>query len=82
MQTKEHSLCFTGHRSEKLPKTEEEMEHLKQKLLSEIDKAVENGIDTFYTFPVSFPPCKVQGLTLKSSTNVPPTLRAIMELSI
>lgn len=48
MQTKEHSLCFTGHRSEKLPKTEKEMEHLKQKLLSEIDKAVENGIDTFY----------------------------------
>ncbi|WP_312643585.1 SLOG family protein [Hydrogenoanaerobacterium sp.] len=48
MQTKEHSLCFTGHRSEKLPKTEQEMEHLKRKLLAEIDNAIENGIDTFY----------------------------------
>ena len=48
MQTKEHSLCFTGHRSEKLPKTEEGMEKLKLKLWEEIDKAIENGIDTFY----------------------------------
>lgn len=48
MQTKEHSLCFTGHRSEKLPKTKEETEQLKQGLLAEIDSAIENGVDTFY----------------------------------
>ena len=48
MQKKEHSLCFTGHRSEKLPKTEEGTEKLKLKLWEEIDKAIENGIDTFY----------------------------------
>ena len=43
MQNKEHSLCFTGHRSEKLPKTEKEMEQLRNSLLREIDKAMENG---------------------------------------
>ena len=48
MQKKEHSLCFTGHRSEKLPRTEERMEKLKLKLWEEIDKAIKNGIDTFY----------------------------------
>ena len=48
MQIKERSLCFTGHRSEKLPGTEEEMESLKLKLWEEIDKAIENGTDTFY----------------------------------
>lgn len=48
MQKKEQSLCFTGHRSEKLPKTEEGMEKLKLKLWEEIDKAIENGVDTFY----------------------------------
>ena len=41
-------IPLTGHRSEKLPKTEQEMKHLKQKLLAEIDNAIENGIDTFY----------------------------------
>lgn len=48
MQIKERSLCFTGHRSEKLPKTEKEMEKQKVRLWQEIDKAVEHGIDTFY----------------------------------
>lgn len=48
MQNKEHSLCFTGHRGEKLPKAEKEMEQLRNSLLREIDKAMENGIDTFY----------------------------------
>ncbi|MEG0273380.1 MAG: SLOG family protein [Hydrogenoanaerobacterium sp.] len=48
MQNKEQALCFTGHRSEKLPKTEEEMKRLKLKLWEEIDKSIENGIDTFY----------------------------------
>ena len=48
MQKKEHALCFTGHRSEKLPKTAEQLETLKLRLWEEIDKAIENGIDTFY----------------------------------
>ncbi len=48
MQKKENALCFTGHRSEKLPNTQDEMEKLKLKLWEEIDKAIENGIDTFY----------------------------------
>ncbi len=48
MQLKKHSLCFTGHRSEKLPKTAEQLETLKLRLWEEIDRAIENGIDTFY----------------------------------
>ena len=48
MQKKEHALCFTGHRSEKLPKTAEQLETLKLRLWEEINKAIENGIDTFY----------------------------------
>lgn len=48
MQKKENALCFSGHRSEKLPNTEDEMKKLKLKLWEEIDKAIENGIDTFY----------------------------------
>ena len=35
MQKKEHSLCFTGHRSEKLPKTAEKLETLKLRLWEE-----------------------------------------------
>ena len=45
---KNNSLCFTGHRTEKLPKTEKELEKLKKKLLLEIDRAIANGVDTFY----------------------------------
>ncbi|MFI3226629.1 MAG: SLOG family protein [Clostridia bacterium] len=45
---KDTSLCFTGHRTEKLPKTQGELEILKQRLWDEIDKAVNEGIDTFY----------------------------------
>ncbi|MSA02852.1 hypothetical protein GKG47_13785 [Lactonifactor sp. BIOML-A3] len=48
MQKKEHSLCFTGHRSEKLPKKAKQLETLKLRLWEEINKAIENGIDTFY----------------------------------
>lgn len=48
MQKKEHALMFTGHRSEKLPKDEEQLEKLKQLLWEEIEKAIEGGIDTFY----------------------------------
>lgn len=45
---KKTSLCFTGHRTEKLPKTQGELEKLKQRVWDEIDKAVSEGIDTFY----------------------------------
>ncbi len=45
---KNNSLCFTGHRTEKLPKTEKELENLKKKLLLAIDRAIANGVDTFY----------------------------------
>ena len=40
MQKKEQALCFTGHRSEKLPKDEEQLEKLKKLLGEEIDKAI------------------------------------------
>ena len=48
MKNKTNALCFTGHRNEKMPKNPEELEELKLKIREEIDKAIENGIDTFY----------------------------------
>ncbi|MEG0659988.1 MAG: SLOG family protein, partial [Anaerorhabdus sp.] len=45
---KENTLCFSGHRSEKLPKTDAEMEKLKLRIWEEVDKTIGNGIDTFY----------------------------------
>jgi uncharacterized phage-like protein YoqJ len=48
MQEKENSLCFSGHRSEKLPKSKDKFENLKLRLCLEIDKAIESGIDIFY----------------------------------
>ena len=45
---RERSLCFTGHRTEKLPQTKEGIKALENKILCEIDKAIANGIDTFY----------------------------------
>lgn len=48
MCRKETSLCFTGHRPNKLPQTEEGMAQLRKQLYTEVAKAVENGIDTFY----------------------------------
>lgn len=44
---KAKALCFTGHRSEKLPQTAEELEALKLTIFEEIDKAVTQGFDTF-----------------------------------
>lgn len=34
---KENTLCFSGHRSEKLPKTDAEMEKLKLRIWEEVD---------------------------------------------
>lgn len=48
MHMKEISLCFSGHRSEKLPETEDEMKNLKFRLWEEIDTAIQHGVDTFY----------------------------------
>lgn len=49
MLNKETALCFTGHRTEKLPQTEEELKVLKMALYIAIDEAVKSGIDTFIT---------------------------------
>ena len=48
MQKQGKSLCFSGHRSDRLPQSNEEMEKLKVRLWEEIDKAIEDGVDTFY----------------------------------
>ena len=48
MMTKETSLSFSGHRQEKLPQSCEQLEKLKTMLWEEIDKAIQDGITTFY----------------------------------
>lgn len=37
---KENTLCFSGHKSEKLPKTDAEIENLKLRIWEEVDKAI------------------------------------------
>lgn len=48
MTNKENSLCFSGHRRERLPKNRKDMQKLKKRLYNEIDNAIKNGIYTFY----------------------------------
>ncbi|WP_312645151.1 SLOG family protein [Hydrogenoanaerobacterium sp.] len=43
---KEKTVCFTGHRSEKLPKGEA-LESLQTRLADEIEKAIQDGYNTF-----------------------------------
>ena len=43
---REKTVCFTGHRSEKLPKGDA-LERLRQRLADEIDKAIADVYDTF-----------------------------------
>lgn len=43
---RERTVCFTGHRSEKLPKGDA-LERLRQRLSEEIEKAIQDGYDTF-----------------------------------
>lgn len=43
-----NSLCFRGHRSEKLPQSKEKLERLKLRVGEEIDKAMKAGIEFFY----------------------------------
>jgi len=47
MLNKEKTACFSGHRSERLPKYADDLEMLRVRLYEEIDKAVDYGIDTF-----------------------------------
>lgn len=47
MQKKENALCFSGHRSERLPKSKENLENLKLKIEEEIDRTIKNGTYTF-----------------------------------
>lgn len=48
MQLREKSLCFSGHRSEKLPQSKEKLENLKLGIRQEVDKAIEAGVNIFY----------------------------------
>ncbi|WP_304508062.1 SLOG family protein [Anaerotignum sp.] len=48
MRKNENSLCFSGHRSEKLPQSKEMLERLKLRVGEEIAKAMEGGIEIFY----------------------------------
>ena len=41
------TLCFSGHRTEKLPKGKNEFNLMKQNLMYEIHKATSEGYDTF-----------------------------------
>ena len=41
------TVCFSGHRSEKMHLSAEDMEKLHIRLYNEIDQAVDNGYDTF-----------------------------------
>jgi hypothetical protein len=43
---REKTVCFTGHRSEKLPKGDA-LKHLRIKLSEEIEKAIQDGYNTF-----------------------------------
>lgn len=43
---REKTICFTGHRSEKLPKGET-LENLRLRLAEEIEKAIQDGYNTF-----------------------------------
>jgi uncharacterized phage-like protein YoqJ len=47
MINKEKTVSFSGHRSERLPKSTEGLDELRSRLYEEIDKAVDDGFDTF-----------------------------------
>lgn len=49
MMNKQNSFAFTGHRTEKLPQSEENMFTLQDYLKKEVTSAIENGYTTFYT---------------------------------
>jgi uncharacterized phage-like protein YoqJ len=47
MYTKEKTVCFSGHRNNRLPQTAKEMNSLKARISKEIDRAVHDGFNTF-----------------------------------
>lgn len=47
MINKGKTACFSGHRNERLPKLTEELDELRLRLYEEIDKALDDGFDTF-----------------------------------
>ena len=47
MRTNSKTLCFSGHRTEKLPKSKNELNLMIQNLIYEINKAIMDGYDTF-----------------------------------
>ena len=47
MLNKNTTVCFSGHRSERLPKSKDELDELSILIYEEIDKAVNDGFDTF-----------------------------------
>lgn len=47
MYQKEKTVAFSGHRSERLPQTEEARKKLEQGVYDEIDQAIKDGYDTF-----------------------------------
>ena len=47
MKTNANILCFSGHRTEKLPKGRTEYNLMIQSLIYEINKAISDGYDTF-----------------------------------
>jgi uncharacterized phage-like protein YoqJ len=44
---KQKTVCFSGHRSERLPKSTEVLDELRLKIYNEIDKALNNGFDSY-----------------------------------
>ena len=47
MGDRSKTLCFSGHRTEKLPKDKNEFNLMIQSLIYEINKAIMDGYDTF-----------------------------------
>lgn len=47
MIKKEKAVCFSGHRPEKLPKEKQELEQLRDQISEAVEKAIEDGYDTF-----------------------------------
>lgn len=47
LDNKNKTICFSGHRTEKLPKNKDEFNFLVQSVYNEINKAISEGYDTF-----------------------------------
>lgn len=47
MIIKEKTVCFSGHRRERLPRKKEEMEELQLMVYEEIERAIKEGFETY-----------------------------------